>query len=130
MKNYEAYIDEIREYKGSDFCGDFIIPYILKSEGCCSDVRSCDVCRMLQMIWLMEEYEEPETDWSKVEVDTQILVRNRENEKWLKRHFAEYEDGKVYAWYGGFTRWTVSNNGSMTAWKYAKLAESEESDGN
>lgn len=124
MKNYEKYAEEIREYEGSNFCRDFIVPHILNSSDC--NGANCFACQMHQMIWLLEEYEEPEVDWSKVEVDTPILVRNRENEKWLKRHFAEYEDGKVYAWYGGFTSWTVSNNGSMTAWKYAKLAESEE----
>lgn len=124
MKNYERYAEEIRKYKGSNFCGDFIIPYIFKSEGCCSDVRSCDVCRMLQMIWLMEEYGEPEVDWSEVKVDTPILVRDNEYDEWEKRHFAKYEDREVWSWGGGHTSWTTS--GGMTPWKHAKLAESEE----
>lgn len=127
MKNYEKYADEIKKYKGYDFCRNFVLPRVLKSSNCLgNNDLQCSSCHMKQMLWLLEEYEEPGIDWSKVKVDTPILVRNRENEKWLKRHFAEYEDGKVYAWYGGFTSWTVSNNGSMTAWKYAKLAESEE----
>lgn len=124
MKNYEAYIDEIREYEGSDFCGDFIIPYILKSEGCCSDVLSCDVCRMRQMIWLMEEYKEPETDWSKVKIDTPILVREDECDEWIRRYFARYEEGNVYAWSDGGTSWSKVE--MKTRWKYAKLAQSEE----
>ena len=37
------------------------------------------------------EPEEPEVDWSKVEVDTPILVRNTDNEEWNKRYFARYE---------------------------------------
>ena len=67
--------------------------------------------------------EEPEVDWSKVEVDTPILVRDYECEKWAKRHFAKYEDGEVYTWTSGNTSWTTE--GQM-AWKYAKLAEEGE----
>ena len=124
MKNYEKYADEIRDYKRySNFCGDFIIPYILKSGSSCSHV-TCAICRMLQMLWLLEDYEEPETDWSKVEVDTPILVRDFEGSDWFRRHFAKYENGTVYAWDGGDTSW--SGGDVMTEWKYAKLAESEE----
>lgn len=123
MKNYEKYADKIREYKGDEFCTDFVEPYILKSINAkCTDV-SCGKCHLYRMIWLLEEYEEPETDWSKVEVDTPILVKNNEYEEWLKRHFAKYENGKVYAWNGGSTSWTEN---IMTDWDYAKLAESEE----
>ena len=65
--------------------------------------------------------EEPEIDWSKVAVDTPILVRDHENETWYKRHFAKYEDGKVYTWHNGSTSW--SSKGDTIDWKYAKLAE-------
>ena len=65
--------------------------------------------------------EEPEIDWSQVAVDTPILVRERENETWYKRHFAKYDAGKVYAWAYGNTSWTET--GMTTAWRYAKLAE-------
>ena len=64
--------------------------------------------------------EEHETDWSKVAVDTPILVRGCDNDVWRKRHFAKYKDGKVYAWNLSRTSWTGTD---MTAWKYAKLAE-------
>lgn len=121
MKNYEKYADEIREYKGIEFCEAFIIPNILKSDNCAG--MTCYKCRMLQMLWLLEDYKEPEVDWSKVEVDTPILVKNSEYEEWLKRHFAKYENGKVYAWQAGCTSWTEN---IMTDWDYAKLAESEE----
>ena len=69
----------------------------------------------------MDEYKEPETDWSKVAVDTPILVRNSKNETWYKRYFAKYEDGKVYAWNDGKTSW--SSTGDNISWSYAKLAE-------
>ena len=122
MKNCEKYADEIREYKGVNFCKDFVKPNILKSEVCGG--LACGACYMLQTIWLLEEYEEPKTDWSKVEVDTPILVRDFEGSDWFRRHFAKYENGTVYAWDGGDTSW--SGGDVMTMWKYAKLAESEE----
>ena len=123
MKNYEKYKDEIKKCDGSNFCRDFVKPRILKSRSCAN--TSCDQCKMLQIIWLMEEYEEPEkpeVDWSKVEVDTPILVKNSEDEEWRKRHFAKYKNGNVYAWSDGLTSWTAYDK---MVWKYAKLAENE-----
>ena len=130
MKSYEKYADEIKKYKVNKdeyFCDEFIIPHILKKDSCAG--IGCEHCHMLQMIWLLEDYEEPEepeTDWSKVEVDTPILVRNSEyaTTSWLRRHFAKYENGLVYAWKDSRTSWTANN--MTTAWQCAKLAESEE----
>ena len=124
MKNYEKYADEIKGYKGTRFCKDFIERYILKSNDCIN--IGCARCHMLQMIWLMEDYEEPETDWSKVEVDTPILVKEYEESNWTKRYFAKYEDGVVYAWNNGVTSWTANDDECVIAWSFAKLAESEE----
>ena len=61
MKNYEKYADEIREFEGTSFCNQFVARHILKSDHCESD---CTKCRMLQAIWLLEDYKEPEVDWS------------------------------------------------------------------
>ena len=124
MKNYEKYADEIKEYNGCNICTDFIEPYILKVEDC--DHIGCSRCGMLQMLWLLEDYKEPETDWSKVEVDTPILVRKAKDGEWLRRHFAKYEGGIVYTWKDALTSWTVLHDEDVTTWKFAKLAESEE----
>ena len=70
------------------------------------------------MVWLLEKYEEPEIDWSKVKVDTPILVRNYENEEWEKRFFAKFENGFVFAWDFGRMSW---NESQMIPWKCAKL---------
>ena len=123
MKNYEKYADEIKEYNGDSICTDFIEPYILKSINAKCVNTSCPKCHLYRTIWLMEDYEEPEVDWSKVEVDTPILVREYEHENWVRRYFAKYEGGKVYVWNNGRTSWTEK---FMTPWKFAKLAESEE----
>ena len=75
--------------------------------------------------WLNSEYVEPPVDWSKVAVDTPILVRDYKENEWIKRYFAKYENGIVYAWENGTTSWSVYSN-NITDWKFAKLAESEE----
>lgn len=124
MKNYEKYADEIKEYKGTHFCKDFIKQYILKSDDC-SNV-GCARCKTLQMLWLLEEYEEPEADWSKVEVDTPILVRTDETTPWVRRYFAKYEDGIVFVWNLGRTSWSAANDKDVSVWHMTKLAESEE----
>ena len=76
--------------------------------------------------WLNSEYVEPPVDWSKVAVDTPILVRDSREEAWRKRHFAKYEDNTVYAWSGGTTSWSTYRSSDIANWKMAKLAEREE----
>ena len=75
--------------------------------------------------WANSEYVEPPVDWSKVAVDTPILVRDSEKESWRKRHFAKYENGIVYAWGKGTTSWGAFSSDYLINWKMAKLAESE-----
>lgn len=62
-------------------------------------------------------------DWSKVAVDTPVLVKTFEEMKWGKRYFAFFKDGKVHTWNGGVTSWTYENPNFVTSWVYAKLAE-------
>lgn len=62
-------------------------------------------------------------DWSKVKVDTPILVRQYEQDEWEKRHFAYFKDGRVCAWLCGATSWSADYEGDTTDWNFAKLAE-------
>ena len=75
--------------------------------------------------WLKSEHVE-QVDWSKVKVDTPILVREYEERKWMRRYFAKFVDGKVYAWGDGATSWTADSEYDVASWNYAKLAESED----
>lgn len=59
-------------------------------------------------------------DWSKVPVDTPILV-SKNKTKWERRYFAKYEDGAVFAFRNGATSW--SDDSWPFDWDYAKLAE-------
>ena len=60
-------------------------------------------------------------DWAKVPVDTKILVSD-DGEDWIRRYFAKYENGRVYAFMEGTTSFTVYNEG-VCDWDYAKLYE-------
>ena len=75
--------------------------------------------------WLNSEYVTPSVDWSKVAVDTPILVRDIVGERWLRRYFAKYEDNTVYTWENGATSWSADRS-NVVGWGMAKLAESEE----
>lgn len=81
--------------------------------------RCDDACKE----WCESEYVEPQIDWSKVPVDTPILVRDHESALWRKAHFAKYKNNKIYTWFGGGTSWSGTG---MVEWKYAKLAEESE----
>ena len=109
---------------------------VIDGKPCMCQETECNMCELRSVEsccvdrtdnWLFSEYKEQEVDWSKVEVDTPILVRNTEKEEWQKRHFAKDEDGKVYTWDDGMTSWTANGEeDDITSWDYAKLAESEE----
>lgn len=90
-----------------------------------------DCCKEKRTKWLNEEYVETvetKVDWSKVPVDTPILVSD-DRVHWYNRYFARFTKGKTWAWVGGTTSWSASrdtNPDSVSSWEYAKLAESEE----
>ena len=79
-------------------------------------------CFSRMLLWLCEEYQEPPVDWSKVAVDTKVLVSDSGNH-WSKRYFAKRKDGRYYTWYQGATSWSAYR---METWDYAKLAEDAE----
>lgn len=61
-------------------------------------------------------------DWSKVPVDTPILVKDNYEDCWHKRYFAKYENGVVFAFSYGSTQW--SNDGDTPIhYDEAKLVE-------
>nr|DAF74891.1 MAG TPA: hypothetical protein [Caudoviricetes sp.] len=71
-----------------------------------------------------------DVDWTKVEVDTKILV-SEDGDVWYKKYFAKYENDKVYTFIGGAT--SFSSGGYFISWKYAKLYKEdgeEEKNGN
>lgn len=92
-------------------CGDCLFGF---SDANCTDAREK---------WANSEYVEPPVDWSKVAVDTPILVKYNGTHSWVKRHFAKYENGRVFAWNQGTTSWS----GQMyTVCELAKLQDKEQ----
>lgn len=61
-------------------------------------------------------------DWSKVAVDTPVLV-SLDDKLWLCRYFANFKNGIVYTWSSGATSWSVPRREHKDAWSFAKLAE-------
>ena len=117
MKNREKYAEEIKNYKGNEFCHDFVMPVILKKKEC--DIFSnCSQCYLVQQLWLDEEYKEPEVDWSRVPVDTLIRVKENKIDELVLRYFAEYKDGKIYAWDYGCTSKTTD---CVAIWRYGEI---------
>lgn len=98
-------------YKGTEHCSQWSDRIDASCTCFTKENRQIDIAKYLGIV-----------DWSKVEVDTPILVGN-DNKTWFKRYFARYEDGKVYAWLNGKTSWSSISEFSFGNWKYAKLAE-------
>lgn len=123
MTNAEFYRHEIRgEYR--NFCDEFIVPNVLKPAKIDCDAIKCAQCHMIKAVWLLEEHEEPEVDWSTVPIDTPVLVRDDNNSQWFKRHFAGLNKcGGITTWETGRTSFTTTNT---CVWKYAKLWEGSE----
>ena len=66
-------------------------------------------------------------NWSKVPVDTKILVSD-DGEYWIRRYFAKYEGGCIYAFSDGCTSFTACDEPEcdyqrVCSWDYAKLYE-------
>lgn len=61
-------------------------------------------------------------DWKNVPVDTKIIVSHSTGSPDYCRYFAEYKDGKVYAWDYGATSWSSSAQ-SKSWWEHAKLVK-------
>lgn len=62
-------------------------------------------------------------DWSKVAIDTPVLVKAYEQDNWQKRYFAYFKGGRVYTWICGTTSWSADNDEDVMSWNCAKLAE-------
>lgn len=81
-------------------------------------------CEEVFIKWLEEEA--TETDWSKVEVDTKILV-SCNNKIWHKAYFAFYdvENGCICVFPDGRTSFTNKDHSGYEYYPYAKLYDSE-----
>lgn len=133
MTNYEKYKDDIIKtlfIKG----GTGIDKKIGEFRSCCM-LDYCNNCQFdgdcrfdtIQK-WLNSEYIEPEkeeVDWSKVPIDTKVIVSD-DNENWYRRHFAYYRDKRIWVFRSGLTSWTINDLSEVSGWKHGKLLEGGE----
>ena len=124
MLNREKFIKEI-----SDIACDGKNVAVVDGRPRRCDETPCGMCELRGGCntklkkWANSEYVEPSVDWSKVPVDTPILVKDSGDTCFIRRYFAKFENGDVYAWSDGRTSWSAGAR--MTYWECAKLAESE-----
>lgn len=85
-------------------------------------------CNARTIKWLVSEYKDPaeNVDWSKVPVDTPVLVRETQDDEWHNRYFAYFKDGNVYTFANGVTSWSDQGSRAVTQWSYTKLANQED----
>ena len=134
MKNREKYREEIikaiKSRETCEFMNDTVIPEFIGSKTdskCICEMGDCRACLIRFTLWLDEEYEEPEVDWSNVPVDTLVRVRERENQEWILRYFKGINEDSLRhryeAWESGATSKTA--NGKYLCWNYCELVEDE-----
>ena len=76
------------------------------------EFNKCDAsCNEEFVEWANSEYKEPEIDWSKVPVDTPILITY--SCYTLKRHFAKYYNKTIYSYPDGTTSWSFNQDSSQ-----------------
>lgn len=64
-------------------------------------------------------------DWSKVPIDTPVLVSN-DGEEWFRRHFAGVRNGEPRAFFQGASAWTAGDDPTnVCTYKFLKLANEE-----
>ena len=78
MKNFEKYEDEIRKFKGDNFCRDFVKSYVLKSDNCTGIFCSLNTWNNRQTSWT--EYHTAvgiTPDWQKVRSKNESKTNNQ-----------------------------------------------------
>ena len=114
MLNKEKYAKEILDI----VCQDGTIPAVVNNVPIkCTDALNCYDCKFYYnddcinafIKWANSEYKEPEIDWNKVPVDTPILITDSYGYT-LKRHFAKYDNKKIYAYPDGTTSWSFNQD--------------------
>ena len=90
------------------------------------NLKNIDTCGYIEcelpLIDIINSEFEEYIDWSKVPVDTKVLVSDN-GKLWYKRHFAKYESGAVHVFPDGRSSFTTEESDIIYPWKYAKLYE-------
>lgn len=133
MTNYEHYKEQIERIArlGRRVAMDVTTGEIV----CCGDTNCNEClfqgsedanCSQKAFKWADEEYTESEVDWSKIPLDTPVLISvDGENGNWFNRYFAGVnEKGQPTVFCYGATQWSNGYE-EPCHFKYIKLAEVE-----
>lgn len=127
MTNYEHYKEQMERITRLGRCvamnattGEIV---------CCADINCNEClfqgsedtnCSQEAFKWADEEYKEPEVDWTKVPIDTPVLVSD-DGVNWERRYFVRKPAEAMFGVYSnGATSWSA--DGYVTWYRYAKLA--------
>lgn len=133
MTNYEKYKDKIDKIweSGDIACftknGEIKHCYEITCPEC--EFNGEEGCSLNSKKWLVSEYKDPaeNVDWSKVPIDTPVLVREYETDKWIPRYFAGINgDGNVIVFENGATSWSDNGKNFTLSWECAKLANPDD----
>lgn len=136
MTNYEKYKDDLlkhiiaQSFIGLDIHTNKLVDCSdLCCEKCKFNANGASICKNSYEMgkWLNSEYVEPEkeeVDWSKVPIDTKVLV-SADEINWYRRYFAGIDicTNERLAWLDGATSWA---NRSTRPWKHVKLYKGDE----
>ena len=127
MTNFEKYKDELAQIAIASAQFGLVdgVPTRCK-------IIPCEICDWYEnncfynvKNWVNQEYIESkiQPEVKNLKTDDKVLVSN-DNHTWCKRYFCRYDSKEdlVYVFDCGATSWTTN---LITAWKYAKLPESE-----
>lgn len=125
MKIWEISREEGKTYVAIGEFDGTSVKYIVRADSVgnlrCEDMLKIEEKLALNRILEME-FEEI-IDWSKIPVDTKVLVSHN-GESWYKKHFKEFKNNSYVCFSLGQTSWTVDDDtNQIYEWEYCKLTE-------
>lgn len=131
MTNYEHYKNQMERITRLGRCvamnattGEIVCCWDINCNECLFQGSEDENCSQKAFKWADEEYTEPEVDWSKIPLDTPVLISvDGENGNWFNRYFAGVnEKGQPTVFCYGATQWSNGYE-EPCHFKYIKLAE-------
>lgn len=91
----------------------------------CSTVELTDTQKAIELVQDWHKEHTLKIDWSKVPIDARVIVWDNDLKNYkVKRHFAKFENGEIYAWNNGETSWSSEKDKyCVSKWDNAELAE-------
>ena len=133
MTNYEYYKEQIeriarigRRVAMDATTGEIVCCVDIDCNECLFQGSEDEKCSQKAFKWADEEYTESEVDWSKIPLDTPVLISvDGKNGNWFNRYFAGVnEKGQPTVFCYGATQWSNGYE-EPCHFKYIKLAEVE-----